>query len=94
MPFAVLLALAALDSAGYSIIAPVVPEIGDATGARYEDTLRDDDLPGEPGDVQHSWAGLMQYDYVTMITGLGGTPTELKKVTLTGLAPDSANYPQ
>ncbi len=28
-----LLALAALDSAGYSIIAPVVPEIGDATGA-------------------------------------------------------------
>ena len=32
-PFAVLFALAALDSAGYSIIAPVVPEIGDATGA-------------------------------------------------------------
>jgi MFS family permease len=33
LPFAVLFALAALDSAGYSIIAPVVPEIGDATGA-------------------------------------------------------------
>ncbi|HEY7002744.1 MAG TPA: MFS transporter [Gaiellaceae bacterium] len=33
MAFAVLFALAALDSAGYSIIAPVVPEIGDATGA-------------------------------------------------------------
>src|SRR6478735_2239272 len=72
----------------------VLEEIGNATGARYEDTLRDDDLPGKPGDVQHSWAGLMQYDYVTMITGLGGTPTELKKVTLTGLAPDSADYPQ
>ncbi len=28
-----MLALAALDSAGYSMIAPVVPEIGDATGA-------------------------------------------------------------
>ena len=33
MAFVVLFALAALDSAGYSIIAPVVPEIGDATGA-------------------------------------------------------------
>jgi MFS family permease len=33
LAFAVLFALAALDSAGYSIIAPVVPEIGDSTGA-------------------------------------------------------------
>jgi MFS family permease len=31
--YLVLLALAALDSAGYSIIAPVVPEIGAATGS-------------------------------------------------------------
>jgi MFS family permease len=31
--YLVLLALGALDSAGYSIIAPVVPEIGDATGS-------------------------------------------------------------
>jgi MFS family permease len=33
MAYFVLLALAALDSAGYSIIAPVVPEIGTATGS-------------------------------------------------------------
>jgi len=33
MAYLVLLALAALDSAGYSIIAPVVPEINEATGA-------------------------------------------------------------
>jgi MFS family permease len=32
LAYLVLLALAALDSAGYSMIAPVVPEIGDATG--------------------------------------------------------------
>jgi MFS family permease len=31
--YLVLLALAALDAAGYSIIAPIVPEIGEATGA-------------------------------------------------------------
>jgi MFS family permease len=33
MAYLVLLVLAALDSAGYSIIAPVIPEIGDATGS-------------------------------------------------------------
>jgi MFS family permease len=33
MAYVVLLALAALDSAGYSIIAPVVPAIGTATGS-------------------------------------------------------------
>ncbi|MCP6503190.1 metal ABC transporter substrate-binding protein, partial [Klebsiella pneumoniae] len=43
-------------------------EVGRATGARYEDTLRDDDLPGEPGEPEHSWLGLMRYNYVTMIT--------------------------
>ncbi|MEX2102920.1 MAG: MFS transporter [Gaiellaceae bacterium] len=32
MAFLILLALAALDAAGYSIIAPIVPEIGEATG--------------------------------------------------------------
>ena len=29
--------------------------------------------PGEPGDAEHSWLGLMKYDYETMIEGLGGT---------------------
>jgi len=72
----------------------VLKEIGDATGARYEDTLRDDDLPGKPGDEDHSWLGLMRYDYATMVKGLGGTTTHLDAVTLTGLAPDTANYPQ
>jgi MFS family permease len=33
LAYVVLFALAALDSAGYSIVAPVVPEIGEATGA-------------------------------------------------------------
>jgi ABC-type Zn uptake system ZnuABC Zn-binding protein ZnuA len=34
---------------------PVLEQIARETGARYEDTLRDDDLPGEPGDAEHSW---------------------------------------
>jgi ABC-type Zn uptake system ZnuABC Zn-binding protein ZnuA len=72
----------------------VLEEIGRATGARYVDTLRDDDLPGEPGDAGHSWLGLMAYDYITMIEGLGGTATELKKVDTTDVVTTDAVYPQ
>ena len=36
---------------------PVLEQIGKETGVRYEDSLRDDDLPGEPGDAEHSWLG-------------------------------------
>jgi ABC-type Zn uptake system ZnuABC Zn-binding protein ZnuA len=72
----------------------VLEEIGRATGARYEDTLRDDDLPGEPGDPEHSWLGLMVYDYTTMIRGLGGTTENLDAITVENVVPDSAEYPQ
>jgi ABC-type Zn uptake system ZnuABC Zn-binding protein ZnuA len=72
----------------------VLAEIGRATGARYEDTLRDDDLPGKPGEPEHSWLGLMRYDYVTMIEGLGGTPTTLAALDTTPTVPDRASYPQ
>jgi ABC-type Zn uptake system ZnuABC Zn-binding protein ZnuA len=72
----------------------VLEEIANATGARYEDTLRDDDLPGEPGEAEHSWLGLMRYDYVTMIEGLGGTTDQLSAVDTTDVAPDEAEYPQ
>ncbi|WP_214365043.1 metal ABC transporter substrate-binding protein [Pseudonocardia sp. H11422] len=72
----------------------VLEEIGRATGARYEDTLRDDDLPGEPGTPEHSWAGLMRYNYVTMIKGLGGRAPQLEAVDVAPAVPDTATYPQ
>jgi ABC-type Zn uptake system ZnuABC Zn-binding protein ZnuA len=72
----------------------VLEEVGRATGARYEDTLRDDDLPGEPGDDDHSWLGLMRYDYQTMIEGLGGTAKQLGSVDTSDVVPDEAAYPQ
>lgn len=72
----------------------VLEEVGRATGARYEDTLRDDDLPGAPGDAEHSWMGLMKYNYRTMISGLGGTPTQLDAITLVPVSSTSAVYPQ
>ncbi len=72
----------------------VLEEVGRATGARYEDTLRDDDLPGEPGDAEHSWMGLMRYNYVIMIHGLGGEATQLAALDTTPLVRDDATYPQ
>lgn len=73
---------------------PVLAEIAAETGARYIDDLRDDDLPGAPGDPEHSWLGLMRFDYVAMFEGLGGTATALRALETTASAPDSAEYPQ
>ena len=72
----------------------VLEQIGRESGARYEATLRDDDLPGKPGEAGHSWLGLMRYDYITMIKGLGGTPTQLDALKIADVAPDRAEYPQ
>jgi ABC-type Zn uptake system ZnuABC Zn-binding protein ZnuA len=72
----------------------VLEQIAAETGARYEDTLRDDDLPGAPGDPEHSWLGLMRLNYVTMIEGLGGTAERLTAVDVADVVPDEAEYPQ
>jgi ABC-type Zn uptake system ZnuABC Zn-binding protein ZnuA len=72
----------------------VLEQIAEETGARYEETLRDDDLPGAPGDPAHSWLGLMRYDYVTMIRGLGGTTEALDALDVSDVVPDRAEYPQ
>ncbi len=45
----------------------VLEQIGSETGVRYVDVLRDDDLLGSPGDAEHSWLGLMRFNFVTMV---------------------------
>ena len=72
----------------------ILKQIGKETGARYEDTLRDDDLPGKPGEPEHSWLGLMRYDYRTMVKGLGGDPAALDALDTADVAHDSGDYPQ
>lgn len=73
---------------------PVLEQIGTETGVTYVDVLRDDDLPGAPGDPEHSWLGLMDFDYVTMTEAMGGDASALKAVTPADVAPDTADYPQ
>jgi ABC-type Zn uptake system ZnuABC Zn-binding protein ZnuA len=72
---------------------PVLQIIAEEAGVRYEDSLRDDDLPGAPGDPEHSLLSLLRYNFRTMIFGLGGTPTELDALVFT-VPTDNAFYPQ
>lgn len=73
---------------------PVLEVIGREAGVRYEDSLRDDDLPGAPGEPEHSWLGLMKSNYATMIRGLGGNPAALDALQVSPSVPDTAVYPQ
>jgi len=73
---------------------PVLEQIGKEAGVKYVDELRDDDLPGEPGDPEHSWMGLMHFDYVTMTEAMGGDASALKAFEPGDVAPDTATYPQ
>jgi ABC-type Zn uptake system ZnuABC Zn-binding protein ZnuA len=59
---------------------PVLAQISRDTGAKYEATLRDDDLPGDVGGPDHSYVGLMVYDVKTMVTDLGGNPSALNGI--------------
>lgn len=59
---------------------PVLEQIAEETGAEYVDDLRDDDLPGEVGSDEHSYLGLMVFDFQTMIETLGGDASALDSV--------------
>ncbi len=73
---------------------PVLEQIANETDAAYVDDLRDDDLPGRPGDPDHSWLGLMVFDYITMTEALGGDASALRDLIVRDVAPDTAHYPQ
>jgi ABC-type Zn uptake system ZnuABC Zn-binding protein ZnuA len=73
---------------------PVLEQIGKEAGVRYVAVLRDDDLPGVPGDAEHSWMGLMRFDYVTMVEELGGDAGALSGFDTADVARDTARYPQ
>ncbi|MGH7425093.1 MAG: metal ABC transporter substrate-binding protein [Candidatus Methylomirabilales bacterium] len=71
---------------------PVLKQIAAETGASYVDDLRDDDLPGEPGDPDHTYLGLMRFDFVTIVEALGGNASELKELDVSNVANGRARY--
>ena len=56
---------------------PVLEQVAKEGRARFIDRLRDDDLPGEPGDPRHSYLGLMLQNMEVMVTALGGSVDSL-----------------
>ena len=57
---------------------PVMEQIAKEGGAQFVDRLRDDDLPGEPGDSMHTYMGLMAEDVRIMVSALGGSVEALE----------------
>jgi manganese/iron transport system substrate-binding protein len=72
---------------------PVLQQIASETGATYVDDLRDDDLPGENGDADHSYFGLMTADFISFMGALGGDVTPFQRFDVTNLQPgDTVTY--
>lgn len=64
---------------------PVLEQIARETGVTYVDQLRDDDLPGQPGEPQHSYIGMMVSDVQIMVEALGGDATQIAQFDTTNI---------
>ena len=52
----------------------VAEKIAQEAAIRYITPLYDEVLPGLPGELQHSYSGMMQRNVATIVAGLGGDP--------------------
>ena len=55
----------------------VMAQIAKESGAEFVDQLRDDDLPGAPGDPLHSYLGMMLANARVIVSALGGDASPL-----------------
>lgn len=74
----------------------VLETIAGETDAVFIDELADDDLPGGPGDAEHSYLGLMRRNMRIMIPALGGDASALDAVDVSPVfdGVSGAVYPQ
>ena len=72
----------------------VLTQLSKEAKVKYVDKLRDDDLPGAPGDSDHSYLALLKFDFVTMVSSLGGDASDIESFDSTDVAIDTATYPQ
>ncbi len=56
---------------------PVLELIARESGAKYVDRLRDDELPGQPGDPRHTYFGLLVEDVTLLARSLGGDAAKI-----------------
>jgi len=71
---------------------PVLRQIAREAETTYIDKLRDDELPGSPGDPQHSYTGMMVDNVTIMFTALGGSAEALKSMDPAPVAGAHALY--
>ncbi|HEX7230211.1 MAG TPA: metal ABC transporter substrate-binding protein [Candidatus Binatia bacterium] len=71
---------------------PVLEQIAREAKSRYIDKLRDDELPGKPGDPRHSYIGMMLDNMTIMFEALGGSAEVFKTVDPTPIAGAHADY--
>ncbi len=57
---------------------PVMEQIAEEGGAVFVAQLRDDDLPGAPGDPNHTYMGLILEDARIIVAALGGDVSALE----------------
>jgi len=70
---------------------PILEQIAKESGAAYVDDLRDDDLPGQPGDPDHSYISLMVNNLKIMANALNGNPAWMDRVEVSNVpGPDRA----
>lgn len=55
----------------------VLEQVASESGVDYVGNLSDDKLPGEPGDPNHSYVGMMTENVRLIVDGLGGDSTAL-----------------
>jgi manganese/iron transport system substrate-binding protein len=58
----------------------VVDQIANEANVQIVGTLSDDDLPGDPGDSQNSYVGMMLENMENMLTPLGGNVSALSNI--------------
>lgn len=71
---------------------PVLEQIAKEGKTRYIDKLRDDELPGRPGEPRHSYIGMMIENLTVMFEALGGSAEALQKIDPSPVAGAHADY--
>jgi ABC-type Zn uptake system ZnuABC Zn-binding protein ZnuA len=71
---------------------PVLEQIAKEAKTRYIDKLRDDQLPGSPGDPEHSYVGMMLYNIRIMFEALEGSTEDLNAINPEPIAGSHADY--
>lgn len=74
----------------------LMEQIAKEGGAMFIDELRDDDLPGAPGDPRHTYLGLMVANMEIIVPALGGSADSLAGFdpSLVFEGASGAKYPQ